>query len=746
VKIDITRSKGPEELQRENIELLASIIDSAMDAIITTDDTQRIVLFNAAAERLFRCPKNEAMGSSVERFIPYRFRAGHSARVRKFGESGVTNRTLNGLGTVWGLRPTGEEFPIEASISKIEMGGEKFFTVVIRDITERLQAEEMMRESERRFRLVADTAPVLIWMSGTDKLCNYFNEPWLDFTGRSIQQELGNGWAEGVHSEDLQRCLDTYTQSFDAREKFSMEYRLRHHDGTYRWILDIGVPRFNEAHSFSGYIGACVDVTDQKRAEETLSKSEERFRLATQAGKMYAYEWDAATDIIVRSRDASSVLSWQGETSLTRQQLLARIHPDDRALFNSSVSERTPEHPDIHVSYRMLRPDGSVVWLEKTAHAFFDEDGRLVRMIGMVTDITERKRTEEALRASEERLRLAQSVAGIGTFERDLRTGVNTWTAELESMYGLPPGGFGKTLTAFEDLIHPDDRAEVVRLVDGALTTGAPTNGEWRVIWPDGSVHWLAGRWRVLMDESGEPSRVVGINMDFTERKRAEEALSSMSRKLLEVQEQERTRVARELHDDIGQRLALLAVELDQLQDKLVNVPPDILKQMRDLGRRTADISTDVHNLSHELHSSKLELLGVAGGMKSWCWEFGSRRSMQIDFKSQDLPNLPQEISLCLLRVLQEAVNNVEKHSGVKRIDVQLHEESGAIHLIVSDSGKGFDVAAVAQGDGLGLTSMRERVRLVNGTIAIESKPMAGTNIHVRVPIGSNQIAQKLAG
>ena len=119
---------------------------------------------------------------------------------------------------------------------------------------------------------------------------------------------------------------------------------------------------------------------------------------------------------------------------------------------------------------------------------------------------------------------------------------------------------------------------------------------------------------------------------------------------------------------------------------------------------------------------------------------------MQIDFKSQDLPNLPQEISLCLLRVLQEAVNNVEKHSGVKRIDVQLHEESGAIHLIVSDSGKGFDVAAVAQGDGLGLTSMRERVRLVNGTIAIESKPMAGTNIHVRVPIGSNQIAQKLAG
>ena len=381
-----------------------------------------------------------------------------------------------------------------------KQGKPPYMVGVVFDVTERKREEQAVRESEDRFRSVADTAPVLIWMSGTDKLCTYFNKPWLDFTGRSIGEELGNGWAEGVHLEDLQRCLDTYTQAFDRREKFRMEYRLRRHDGEYRWILDIGVPRLNQDGSFSGYIGigvdvterklvenrlreyeraveaaeemiavldreyrilianrrfatmrnmqpeqvvgrfasevlnkevfegvikprldecfqgkvvryemkytypelgerdlslsyfpiegatgvegaACIaqDITESKRAEEALRNSEERFRLGAQAGKMYAYTWDMASDVIVRAGDVAGVLGSTGEVSLTREQLLARVHPDDRASFNASVSERTPEHPDVQISYRVLRPDGSVAWVEKTGRALFDNDGRIVR-------------------------------------------------------------------------------------------------------------------------------------------------------------------------------------------------------------------------------------------------------------------------------------------------------------------------------------------------------------------------------
>jgi PAS domain S-box-containing protein len=151
------------------------------------------------------------------------------------------------------------------------------------DITERKRVEAELRESEARFRLVADSAPVMIWMSGTDKLCTYFNKPWLDLTGRSVDRELGNGWTEGVNPEDLQRCLDKYIQSFDRREPFRMEYRLRRHDGQFRWVLDTGVPRFNPDGSFAGFIGSCLDVTEQRGSEEQLREAQSELARVTRA-------------------------------------------------------------------------------------------------------------------------------------------------------------------------------------------------------------------------------------------------------------------------------------------------------------------------------------------------------------------------------------------------------------------------------------------------------------------------------
>jgi signal transduction histidine kinase len=223
------------------------------------------------------------------------------------------------------------------------------------------------------------------------------------------------------------------------------------------------------------------------------------------------------------------------------------------------------------------------------------------------------------------------------------------------------------------------------------------------------------------------------LSVLMVEAHRTQETLRGISTKLIDAQEKERSRIGRELHDDIAQRLAMLVVQINQLQSK----PSEIESGLRQVCQETTEIAYDVQSISHELHTSKLEILGVVSSLSSWCREFRARHGIEIDFKTDVSSVLPVNIGLCLLRVLQEALNNAVKHGGVKRIQVVLVEQSSEVHLTVSDPGKGFDIETARQGVGLGLTSMRERVRLVNGTITIDSKPMSGTTIHVRVPIPS---------
>lgn len=272
---DVTARKRIENALRQNEAELAGIIGSAMDGIITVDENQQIVLFNSAAERLFLCSASDALGHSLDRFIPERFRETHGQHIRVFGEKNVTRRAMGLQGDLCGLRTSGEEFPIEASISQIDVQGKKFYTVILRDITERMRSQQALRESEARFRNMADTAPVMIWVADESKGCTYFNKQWLDFTGRSLEQELGNGWAMGVHPDDYANCMKVFADSFDKRVRFEMEYRLHAKDGQYRWVYDSATPRFSSGGTFLGYIGSCLDITERKESEEQLRKANE---------------------------------------------------------------------------------------------------------------------------------------------------------------------------------------------------------------------------------------------------------------------------------------------------------------------------------------------------------------------------------------------------------------------------------------------------------------------------------------
>jgi PAS domain S-box-containing protein len=359
----------------------------------------------------------------------------------------------------------------------------RLFDVLARqaaDLIERTRAEEALRESEERFRLIANTAPVIIWMSDVDKGCTYVNQTWLDLTGQSSDAVLGNGWTDRIHPGDVGRCWDSYARAFERRELLQLDFRLRRRDDEYRWIVGTGRPRYHGDGSFAGYIGSAIDVT---------------------------------------------------------------------------------------------------------------------------------------------------------------------------------------------------------------------------------------------------------------ERRLAAEALATIDQRLIDAHEEERSRIARELHDDISQRLAGLTISLDALVRTGAAPASDGRRQIEEAREEMLKLANDVQALSHRLHPARLEFLGITGAAAALCREVASLRTLEIRFNAESVPDgLSIRTAVCLYRVLQEALQNAIKHSGVEKVEVSLRGGFDQIELTVRDLGAGFDAATI-QGRGLGLTSMKERVRAVGGQLAILSEPRRGTTIHASVPV-----------
>ena len=270
----------------------------------------------------------------------------------------------------------------------------------------------------------------------------------------------------------------------------------------------------------------------------------------------------------------------------------------------------------------------------------------------------------------------------------------------------------------------------------------------------DGTLIWGSLSISLMKDPAGWTPFVVATVVDISEKKEAEERLrqseanlQKLAGHLIYAQEEERAWIARELHDDINQRLALLAVNLDRLKQDPPASADEFRQVVEERSKEVDDLGSDIQTLSHRLHSSKLEHLGFARAADNYCRELSDRQKVTIDFHSENIPlELSKEISLCLFRVMQEALQNATKHSGSRHFQVSLSGESHEIHLNVRDTGIGFDPAETMKGRGLGLTSMRERLKLVNGDLSIDSKLQSGTTIHARVPLNPKMKSTGAAG
>jgi PAS domain S-box-containing protein len=762
------RKRTEDELKKSN-RRIATILESITDGFYSLDQQWRFTYVNKKAELDLDKNQEELLGRSVWEVFP---EAVDSAFYTQFHKA-VREQVSVELEAYY--PPMDKWLEVHAYPSTDGL------SIYFKDISEAKRREEALLESEARFRSMADSAPVLLWIAGIDTLCTFFNQTWLDFTGRTLEQEMGNGWVEGVHVDDVRRCLDLYLSAFAARQAFTMEYRLRRADGEYRWILDTGTPRFTPDGNFAGYIGSCIDITTNKEAEVALQKyadqfqelynhapcgyhsldkegtivlvneteldmlgytrdellgkkftdlvtteglktfqenfpqfqqrgwvrdlqfqmirkdgtllpvslnstavkdaqgnylmsrstilditdrkrveaertklldvveaslneiyifdaqtlhfqhvnegalknlgythekmrtltpldikpefdevsfrkvltpllrdeqeklvfqtmhqradgslypvevhlqlieddqdsvflavilditrrrqseealraSEERWKLALQGSNDGIWDWNIKTNKVFYSVRWKEMLGFEDhEIANERDEWAKRVHPDDINKVMQTIQDHLAKKTPFYTSeHRVLCKDGTSKWILDRGQALWDEAGNPVRMVGSHTDVTDRKRAEEVLRESQERLSLALEVAHMVTWDFDILTNHLVAAGAVDLVFGLPRGSSVPSYEDFFNFVHPEDRKSVSQALTRSVEEGAEYRLEYRVVWPDGTLHWVSAEGQAYRDATGKPIRVVGVAIDITEHKRAEEVLKQQNQR-----------------------------------------------------------------------------------------------------------------------------------------------------------------------------------------------------------------------
>ncbi|MFA6921383.1 MAG: PAS domain S-box protein [Gallionella sp.] len=389
---------------------------------------------------------------------------------------------------------------------------------------ERKAAELQLLENEMQYRTLADSGQALIWASDADKQCNYFNQPWLKFTGRTLEQEAGNGWLDGVHPDDVAPSLSRYSDAFDRRESFSMTYRLRRHDGEYRWIQDDGCPRYNAGGEFVGYIGYGLDVTGRKRAEEALQNEALRRRLLMEGSQDGIAIINQHYQVVEANSRFTEMLGYTPEEMLSLHAWdfdATMTEADIRSRFTDIINTR------LIVETRHRRKNGTAYDAEVSI------GGAMVGFEPMIftiaRDITERKLKDAELVENErvksellEKLNEAQHLAQIGSWEWDLRSNYVWWSDETYLIFCVTPEDYLPGFEANRKFVHPDDVATYNKSYEHSLQTGEPLDFDVRLVVNDGQLKDCNIKGKIIYDASGQAVRFLGTIKDITERRRAE--------------------------------------------------------------------------------------------------------------------------------------------------------------------------------------------------------------------------------
>jgi signal transduction histidine kinase len=650
-------------------------------------------------------------------------------------------------------------------------------------------AEEALRRNAEAFAALVEQAPLGIYTVDSQfRIRNVSAGAMPAFRnvhpliGRDFAKVMRILWPESFASE----AIRIFRHTLETGEAYvSPGLTEKRHDigdiESYEWQVN----RVTLADGLYGVVCYYFDTTRLQQAHQAVRESEERFRTFINATSNVVYRM---------SSDWSEMRYLDGKEFIADTKASSRtwvdkyIHPDDRRHVRAMIQRAIQSKTIFELEHRVIRTDGSLGWIYSRAIPIFDEHGEILEWFGAASDVTQRKQAEEALREQRERAEFVADASDVGFWFCDLPFDKLIWDKRVKNHFWLPPDA-DVTIHTFYERLHPEDREPTRRAMERSIANNTQYDVEYRTVALDGRQNWIRAVGRTFYDAAGQPTRFDGVTLNVNDRKQSELALSAsearyrvlaesldqqvqartlelrasnreilrmyeslrtLSTRMMQVQDEERRRIARELHDSSGQLLAVIDIQLSSLAQDLRVAAPQFNERMEETQRLVEQLQKEIRTTSYLLHPPLLDEAGLYSAL-SWYVEGLNKRS-DVQIALEIAPNfgrLPRDIELVVFRLVQESLANIYRHSGSKTAMIRIARDEGTITVQVQDQGKGIPpeklVEIQSEGSGVGIRGMRERLRQFSGELRIESAE-SGTRVWVTISIPQTPVSGEQSG
>src|SRR5262245_4110160 len=593
-------------------------------------------------------------------------------------------------------------------------------------------------ESDELLRLAVQVGGIGIYETDFEQNRTRFSPELCAILGLPAGTEMTYAQASRLFDERDRAAVNASVEAAGNEGRWSGVHRVVRTDGSVRWVAVQGRRYYRETANGRRAvrsIGTVIDITHLKETEAALRENELRLRLALEAAEMGTFEADFAVSQAIIDAQEAHLLGLPADTRVvTTDVLRARIPLQDLQAHDEKKERIKLYDEAYHHELRLRMPDGSERWLSTYAAI------RSNRIFGVNFDVTERKRAEAALRESEARLRIATNAAALGVFERDVQADCTLWANDraFEIFGRTRDDGPLTRQQLFQDYVHPDDAKAVKVALGDARRTGGNHHVICRILQKGGLQRWLQIDGKYELSETGEPSRHIGVFADITERKALEQEARELSERLVNLQEEERHRIAQELHDSTAQHLVAANLNLMSLRAK-ASLRSDETELWDEVEASMAEALKELRTFSYLMHPLGLDADGLCSTIRRYIDGYAQRSKLSVKLRSSpNVDTLPLHMQRSLFRIVQEALANVHRHACASHVSVDLRWIAGRLHVMVTDNGRGTECKQEEPSPslrlGVGINGIRIRARQLGGDLKIWTRPQ-GTRIHVVTPI-----------